>query len=124
MSESYSQTITDSDIKAFAGLSGDRNPVHLDEDFASNSRFKGRIAHGFLSASFFSAIFGTKIPGPGCVYVSQSLNFKRPVYLNDTVVATVTVSGIDIERRRVTFLTLCTVRGKTVIDGVAELFIP
>lgn len=124
MSESYAQTITDSDIKSFAGFSGDRNPMHLDEEFATNSRFKGRIAHGLLPASFFSAIFGTRIPGPGCVYVSQSLNFKRPIYINDTVKATVTITDIDQKRKRIFFSTICTVRGKIVIDGTAELFLP
>jgi len=73
MEASYSQTITDTDIKQFAGLSGDRNPVHMDEEYAQNSRFKKRIAHGMISSSFFSALFGTKIPGEGCVYVAQSL---------------------------------------------------
>ncbi|HDZ9325682.1 TPA: MaoC family dehydratase, partial [Vibrio cholerae] len=89
MSASYSQTITDADIKQFAGLSGDRNPVHLDENYANQSRFKKRIAHGMISSSFFSALFGTKLPGEGCVYVSQSLKFRKPVYIDDTVVATV-----------------------------------
>ena len=86
MKVSYSQTITDSDIKTFAGLSGDHNPVHIDEKYAENSRFKRRIAHGLMSAGFFSQLFGTKLPGPGCVYTAQSLKFLRPVYINDTVV--------------------------------------
>lgn len=117
VSVSYSQTITDSDIKSFAGLSGDRNPVHLDENYAKNSRFKNRIAHGMMSASYFSALFGTKIPGEGCVYTHQSLNFKRPVYINDTVEATVTVTEVDIEKRRVKFKTACKVDNKIVTDG-------
>lgn len=83
MTASYSQTITDADIKGFSRLSGDHNPVHVNEEYAKNSRYKGRIAHGLLTASFFSAIFGTKLPGEGCVYVSQNLQFKRPVYLGD-----------------------------------------
>ena len=89
MKASYTQTITDADIKAFAGISGDRNPAHLDEEYAKNSRYKRRISHGLLCASFFSAIFGTKLPGEGCVYASQTLKFKRPIYLNDTVTAEV-----------------------------------
>jgi 3-hydroxybutyryl-CoA dehydratase len=101
MTESYSQTITDSDIKAFAGISGDRNPIHVDEEYAQNSRYKKRIAHGMISSSFFSALFGTKLPGEGCVYVSQSLNFKRPVYMGDTVTATIIVKSIDIDKKRV-----------------------
>ena len=114
---SYSQTITDADIKAFAGISGDRNPVHLDENYAQNSKFKKRIAHGMMTASYFSALFGTKIPGEGCVYTHQSLNFKRPVYINDTVEATVTVTEVDIEKRRVKFKTVCKVDNKIVTDG-------
>lgn len=94
MSASYSQTVSDADIKSFAGISGDRNPVHIDENYAQNSRYKKRIAHGLMTASYFSALFGTKIPGEGCVYVSQSLNFKRPVYINDTIIATVEVTQI------------------------------
>ena len=81
MSESYSQTITDADIKSFAGISGDNNPVHMSDEYAEKSRFKKRIAHGMISSSFFSALFGTKLPGPGCVYVNQSLNFKRDLYI-------------------------------------------
>ena len=95
MSESYSQTITDTDIKSFAGISGDHNPVHMSNEYAENSRFKKRIAHGMISSSFFSALFGTRLPGNGCVYVSQSLNFKRPVYIDDTVTATIKVTTID-----------------------------
>ena len=101
MNVSYSQTITDADVKAFSGISGDRNPIHLDEQYAEKSRYKKRIAHGLMTASYFSALFGTKIPGEGCVYVSQSLNFKRPVYIGDTVVATVEVISVDLAKKRV-----------------------
>ena len=124
MSASYTQTITDTDVKQFAGLSGDRNPVHMDECYAESSRYKKRIAHGLLSASFFSALFGTQLPGKGCVYVSQNLNFKRPVYLGDTVTAKITVLKIDVKKQRVFFETICTVNNKKVIDGTAELYIP
>lgn len=124
MEASYSQTVTDSDIKAFAGISGDRNPVHMDEVYAENSKFKKRIAHGLMSASYFSSLFGTKIPGEGCVYVAQSLRFKRPVYLGDTVTATVVVQKIDVSNNRVYFKTICRVKNKIVIDGEAEIFIP
>ena len=124
MSATYTQTITDADVKFFAGLSGDRNPIHMDENYAKKSRFKKRIAHGMISASFFSALFGTKIPGEGCVYTRQSLNFKRPIYINDTVEAVVTVISIDLEKRRVVFETICKVNGKVAIDGEAELYIP
>ena len=124
MEVSYSQTITDTDVKAFSGISGDKNPLHMDDEYAKNSRYKKRIAHGMLSASFFSALFGTKIPGEGCVYVAQSLQFKRPVYLGDTVVATVTVTKVDLDKRRVFFRTTCKVKNKIVIDGEAELYVP
>ncbi|MDX4028612.1 MaoC family dehydratase [Aliarcobacter skirrowii] len=124
MNVSYSQTITDADVKAFSGISGDRNPVHLDEQYAENSRYKKRIAHGLMTASYFSALFGTKIPGEGCVYVSQSLNFKRPVYIGDTVVATVEVISVDLAKKRVFFRTTCKVKNKVVTDGEAELFVP
>ena len=124
MEVSYSQTITDADIKAFSGISGDKNPVHMDDEYAKNSRYKKRIAHGMLSASFFSALFGTKIPGEGCVYVAQSLRFKRPVYLDDTVVASVIVTSVDLKKKRVFFQTVCKVKNKIVIDGEAELYVP
>ena len=124
MEVSYSQTITDADVKNYAGISGDNNPVHMSDEYAEKSRFKKRIAHGLMSASYFSALFGTRIPGPGCIYVSQSLVFKRPVYLNDTVTAIVTVKEIDIEKRRVFFKTVCKVKNKVVIDGEAEIHIP
>ncbi len=124
MEVSYAQTITDADVKAFAGISGDNNPVHMSEEYAEKSRFKKRIAHGLMSASYFSALFGTKIPGEGCVYVSQSLRFKRPVYLGDTVTAIVSVKDIDLNKRRVFFRTQCKVKNKIVIDGEAELYVP
>ena len=124
MSVSYSQTITDADIKAFAGISGDRNPLHLDEEYAQNSRYKKRIAHGLMTASYFSALFATKIPGEGCVYVSQSLNFRRPIYIGDTVTAIVEVINVDLVNKKVFFRTICKVKNKVVTDGEAELFIP
>ncbi|MDM5066754.1 MaoC family dehydratase [Aeromonas salmonicida] len=124
MIESYSQTITDADVKDFSGISGDKNPVHMDDEYAKESRFGKRIAHGMLSSSFFSALFGTKLPGQGCVYVSQSLKFRKPVYIGDTVIATVEVTSIDIDKRRVFFDTYCKVGKSKVITGVAEIYIP
>lgn len=124
MSESYSQTISEADVKAYAGISGDRNPVHMDDEYAEKSRYKNRIAHGMISSSFFSALFGTKLPGPGCVYVNQSLNFKRPVCIGDTVTAIITVTKIDEIKSRVYFDTFCKVKNKVVIDSEAELYIP
>src|SRR5690606_36110134 len=108
----------------YAGLSGDHNPVHVSSEYAASSRFGKRIAHGLMSAGFFSALFGMRLPGPGCVYVSQSLNFKRPVYIDDTVTATIKVTSVDVGWRRVFFETLCTVVGKVVISGEAEIYIP
>lgn len=124
MSVSYSQTITDADVKTFAGLSGDHNPVHVDEEYAAESRYKKRIAHGLISGSFFSALFGTKLPGPGCVYVAQSFQFKKPVYLGDTVKAIAEVTSVDRDKRRVFFRTTCKVGHRIVIDGTAELYVP
>jgi len=123
-SATLSQTITDSDIKSFAAISGDNNPIHINEEFAGQSRFKKRIAHGLMSASFFSALFGTKLPGTGCVYVSQKLDFLKPVYIGDTVTATVTIKQIDVKKRRLFFDTICTVKGITVISGEAEIYLP
>ncbi|TCI05424.1 MaoC family dehydratase [Corallincola luteus] len=124
MTSSYSQTISDADIKAYAGISGDHNPVHVSEEYAESSRFGRRIAHGLMSAGFFSALFGMRLPGPGCVYVSQSLQFKRPVYIGDTVTATVEVLKVDVTTRKVIFSTLCTVNNRKVITGEAEIYMP
>lgn len=124
MRVSYSQTITDADIKAYAGLSGDHNPVHVNEEYASESRYGRRLAHGLMSAGFFSALFGMRLPGPGCVYVSQNIQFKRPVYINDTVTATAEVTDVCIKRKRVFFSTNCYVKNKIVISGDAEIYIP
>lgn len=116
--------VTDDTVRGFALVSGDHNPVHLDEEYASNTRFKKRIAHGMLGGSLFSTIFGTQLPGEGSIYVSQSLVFKRPIYIGDKIAATVTITRIDTEKRRVFFTTQCTVEGKVVIDGEAEIYIP
>lgn len=123
MSASFSKTVTEADIVMFAGVSGDMNPVHISEEFAEQTMFKGRIAHGILSAGFISAAFGTKLPGPGCIYLSQNLRFRAPVKIGDTVTARVTVKEMDVERRRVTFETTCTVRERVVVDGEALLMV-
>lgn len=124
MEVSYSQTISDSDIKSFSGISGDKNPVHMDDDYAANSRYKKRIAHGMMSASYFSALFGTQLPGEGCIYVAQSLRFKKPVYIGDTVHAIIVVKDIDLIKRRIFFRTFCKVKNRVVIDGDAEIYVP
>lgn len=124
MSASTSHVVTDEDIRKFAEVSGDHNPVHLDDVYAGESRYGRRIAHGLFGASFFSGLFGTKLPGRGCVYAAQNLKFRRPVFIGDTLVATVTVISVDPPRKRVMFSTVCTVAGKEVIIGDAEIFIP
>jgi len=124
MSATYAKTITDADIVLFAGVSGDSNPVHVDDDYARETMFKGRIAHGMLTASFISAVLGTRLPGPGCIYLSQNLRFKAPVRIGDTVRAVVEVTEVDRDRARVTVATRCMVGDKTVIDGEAVLMVP
>ena len=123
-SASFSKTVTDADIVLFAGVSGDTNPVHLDEEYASGTMFKGRIAHGMLTAAFLSAVLGARMPGPGAVYLSQSLRFRAPVRIGDTVRATATVTALDPQRKRATLETKCTVAGKAVVDGEAVVMVP
>lgn len=123
MSADFAKTVTETDIVMFAGISGDFNPVHINEDFAKSTVFEGRIAHGMLSAAFVSTVLGTKLPGPGCIYVSQSLKFKAPVRVGDTVVAKVEVTGTVPEKRFVTFRTTCYVGDKRVVDGEATLMV-
>ncbi|MCA1909414.1 MAG: MaoC family dehydratase [Magnetospirillum sp.] len=120
----FSKTVTEADIAAFAGVSGDFNPVHVNEEFASQTMFKGRIAHGMLSAAFISTVFGMKLPGPGCIYVSQLLKFKAPVKIGDTVTARVEVTTLVPEKKFATFKTTCTVGEKVVLDGEATLMVP
>jgi 3-hydroxybutyryl-CoA dehydratase len=123
-SATFSKTVTEADIVLFAGVSGDTNPVHLDAEYAAGTMFKSRIAHGMLSAGFISAVFGTKLPGPGAIYVSQSLKFKAPVRIGDTVTARVEVTGLAAEKKFATFKSQCLVGGKVVIDGEATLMVP
>lgn len=124
MTDVYGKTVTDADIVMFSGISGDINPVHLNHEFAAETLFEGRIAHGMLTASFISTIIGTKLPGPGCIYVSQALRFKAPVKSGDTVTARVTVMKVIPERKFVELKTVCMVDGKTVIDGEATVMVP
>lgn len=119
MSASFSKIITESDISLFADVSGDKNPVHLDEEFARTTPFKGRIAHGMLGASVISAALASRLPGPGSVYLGQNLRFKAPVRPGDTVHVTVTVKELMPEKRRVSLSTVCTVSDKPVIEGEA-----
>ena len=124
ISASVSRTVSEADILMFAGVSGDTNPVHLDQEFAASTMFGGRIAHGMLSAGLISAVFGTRLPGPGSIYLSQTLKFKAPVKIGDTVVARVTVKELKTEKRRAVFSTVCSVGSTVVLEGEAELLIP
>lgn len=124
MSDVFAKTVTDADIVAFAGVSGDTNPVHLNDEFAATTQFETRIAHGMLSASFISAVLGTKMPGPGCIYMSQTLKFLAPVRVGDTVSARATVTDIVPGKRRVKLKTECTVGDKVVATGEALLMVP
>jgi 3-hydroxybutyryl-CoA dehydratase len=119
-SAAVSKTITDDDIRAFAELSGDRNPVHLDDEYAGRTRFGGRVAHGMLAASLLSAVLANELPGRGTVYLSQSLRFTAPVFPGDTVTARVTVKSVREDKPVVTLETVCTnQRGERVIEGEA-----
>ena len=118
---SVGKTITDADILLFAAVSTDTNPVHLNAEAAAASVFKERVAHGMLSAGLISAVLGTQLPGAGTIYLAQTLNFRRPVRIGDTVTATAEVLALDPAKKRATLRTTCTVGGKVVIDGEATV---
>ncbi len=117
----FSKTITEADISAFASASGDHNAVHTNEAFAATTPFKGRIAHGMLTASVISAAMASKLPGPGSIYLGQNLRFRAPVRPGETVQATVTVTAVDPHKRRVTLSTVCSVGERVVVDGEAQV---
>ena len=119
-----SHIVVEHDIETFAAVSGDTNPVHLDEAYAKTTTFGGRIAHGMLSVAYISAVLGTKLPGPGAIYLSQSTRFRRPVRIGDEVIARVTVKALDDKRGHVTLETVCLVAGKAVVDGEAVVMVP
>jgi 3-hydroxybutyryl-CoA dehydratase len=123
-SADLTRTVQDGDLAAFAAVTGDDNPVHLDEAYASKTPFKGRIAHGMLSAGYISAVLGTKLPGPGAIYISQTLSFRRPVRIGDEVTTKVKATAIDLDRGRVTFATEARVGGKVVVEGEAVVAPP
>lgn len=123
MVSSYKKTITAKDIEAFAEVTGDSNPVHLDADYAATTPFKARIAHGMMSAGLISTVLGTQLPGPGCIYLDQQIKFRAPVFIDDTVVATVTVEEINQRRGRVSLKTQCFVKDKLVADGTASMMV-
>lgn len=121
-SAEFAKTISEADIYNFAGVSGDFNPAHMNEEYAKNTFFKKRIAHGMLSAGFISTVLGTKLPGAGAVYMKQELKFLAPVYIGDTITARAEVDEINHEKNRVTLKTTCTNQdGVVVIDGVAVM---
>ena len=124
MSAVHSRTITDTDLRNFSGVSGDTNPMHLNEEYAKNTAFGGCIVHGFLTASLLSTVIGTKLPGPGCLYVGQTLRFKAPVYVGETVYARAVVIALIAEKRRAKLQTQCLVRDKVVLDGEAVVQLP
>lgn len=116
--------VTDADIAAFAEVSTDHNPVHVDEAFAAASPFKGRIAHGMLAGAWISATLAGELPGRGAIYVSQTLSFKRAIRPGDEVTVEVTITEIDPKSGHVTLSTLCKVRNKTMVDGTAVVIAP
>ena len=121
MHATFSKTITEADIVLFAGVSGDNNAVHVNEEFAARTQFGGRIAHGFLTASVISAAVATRLPGPGTVYLAQQMKFRAPVRPGDTVHATVTVLSVDAAKARAVLSTVCRVRDTVVIEGEATV---
>lgn len=120
----YERNVSGTDVYNFSDLSGDKNPIHIDEEYAKKSIFGRRVAHGMLTASFISKVFGTDFPGPGCIYLSQSLKFKKPVFIGDTITLHVEIIDINIERSILEFETTCSVDGELVLTGNAEIFIP
>ena len=121
MTACFSRTLTEADIIVFAGLSGDNNPVHFNEEYASTTAFRGRVAHGFLVASLISAALSNRLPGPGAIYREQQLRFRAPVCPGDTVHATVTVKQVDLDKAIAVLETVCQVRDRVVIDGEATV---
>lgn len=124
MSHETYHTIKESDIEAFAAVSGDRNPLHMDEEYAKTTMFKGRIAHGALTASYISGILGNDMPGPGAIFTDLALQFKRPVRIGDEVTARAEVIEKQDKGSRVTLKVTCSVGGKTVVEGEAKVVAP
>lgn len=117
------RTVQDADIEAFGALSGDYNPVHFDEAYAATTAFRGRIAHGMLSAAWISALLAGELPGPGAVYLGQTLEFKRPIRIGDEVTVSAEVTAVDA-KGRMTLKTECKVRGKVAVTGEAQALLP
>lgn len=122
---SFTKTVTEADVYNFAGVTGDFNPAHMNEEYAKNTAFKTRIAHGMLSAGFISAVLGTQLPGPGTIYLNQDLRFTKPVHFGDTITATITVDELIKEKNRAILKTVCTNQdGDVVVEGVAKVMPP
>jgi 3-hydroxybutyryl-CoA dehydratase len=124
MAETYPKVVKSSDVVGFAEITGDRNPIHLSEHFAAKTPFKGRIAHGLYTAGLISAVIGTRLPGPGAIYISQTLRFLAPVKIGDTVDATVEVVELNEQRQRATLSCKCTVGDTVVLEGEAIVKVP
>ena len=124
MTEMFSKTVASSDVIGFAEVTGDRNPIHLSEHFAAKTPFRTRIAHGLYTASLISAVLGTRLPGPGAIYISQTLNFRAPVKIGDTVEVNVTVAELIATKLRARLICNCTVEGEVVLDGEAWVKVP
>src|SRR6201994_921388 len=124
MTETLKKTIDSSDVVGFAEVTGDRNPIHLSEHFAAKTPFGTRIAHGLYTASLISAVLGTRLPGPGAVYISQTLNFRAPVKIGDVVEVSVTVAELLPERKRARLACACRVGDEIVLDGEAWVKVP
>lgn len=120
----FRKTVTETDVVLFAGITGDLNPAHIDEVAASASRFGGRIAHGMLSASFISTVLGTRLPGPGTIYLEQTLRFTAPVRIGDTVTARVEVAELLPKRRVRLMTTVLNQDGLAVVEGEAVVMVP
>lgn len=121
---SFGKTITEADIVLFAAVTGDTNPMHLNAEYAKTSIFKERIAHGMLAAGLITKVLGTQLPGPGTIYMSQTLKFRAPVRIGETVTATVEVLALHPEKHRATLRTVCTVAGEPVLEGEAFVSVP
>lgn len=123
-SAEFTKVFTEEDVFLFAGITGDRNPMHTSKEFAAKTRFRQRIAHGLLTAGTISAAIGTKLPGPGCLYLSQTLEFKAPVFLGDEITALVEIVEV-VSEKRLRFRTRCFNQDKVlVIDGEAVIVPP
>lgn len=124
-SDEFTKTVSESDIYLFAGITGDLNPAHINEVYAKNTVFKGRIAHGLFIGGFISTVIGTKLPGPGSIYREQKLTFLAPVRIGDTITARVEISDIDIEKNKITLNTSCFNQDEAmVVDGKAIIHPP